>query len=285
MDEANESSSTHALSHSEIEITSRDLNNNDLHKQTPIDENLTLMDEDPIESSTNKGKSPETQTATQTNIPEQIEITVLNDIFKNKSQDLNKVHKGFIPNDSFKPEMTNNEIINLLKTLFLNDANAYKFEINSTSTYKYFTIYFGTHDSLNQYIEKSPNGLQKIKIYELTNTAINTLIERKFEHLDQAVIKIMDIPFNYDTSMLLKHLVTKTGSNIIEHKEIKKSPRKIPNRNRQGRPIFIKPAYKQLIVRFDQQSAFDYFMQENYWSLEIENFVIKITEKSLKKDL
>ncbi|UZO13578.1 uncharacterized protein OCT59_005075 [Rhizophagus irregularis] len=84
----------------------------------------------------------------------------------------------------------------------------------------------------------------------------------------------MDIPFNYDTSMLLKHLVTKTGSNIIEHKEIKKSPRKIPNRNRQGRPIFIKPAYKQLIVRFDQQSAFDYFMQENYWSLEIENFVI-----------
>ncbi|CAG8743480.1 uncharacterized protein OCT59_005076 [Rhizophagus irregularis] len=114
MDEANESSSTHALSHSEIEITSRDLNNNDLHKQTPIDENLTLMDEDPIESSTNKGKSPETQTATQTNIPEQIEITVLNDIFKNKSQDLNKVHKGFIPNDSFKPEMTNNEIINLL---------------------------------------------------------------------------------------------------------------------------------------------------------------------------
>ncbi|EXX66380.1 hypothetical protein RirG_124330 [Rhizophagus irregularis DAOM 197198w] len=86
----------------------------------------------------------------------------------------------------------------------------------------------------------------------------------------------MDIPFNYDTSMLLKHLVTKTGSNIIEHKEIKKSPRKIPNRNRQGRPIFIKPAYKQLIVRFDQQSAFDYFMQENYWSLEIENFVVRI---------
>ncbi|GBC11029.1 uncharacterized protein OCT59_025792 [Rhizophagus irregularis] len=86
----------------------------------------------------------------------------------------------------------------------------------------------------------------------------------------------MDIPYNYDTSMLIKHLAIKTGSNIIDHKEIKKPPRKISNRSTRGRPIFIKPAYKQLIVRFDKQAAYDYFMNENYWSLEIENFVVRI---------
>ncbi|PKK70923.1 hypothetical protein RhiirC2_779062 [Rhizophagus irregularis] len=86
----------------------------------------------------------------------------------------------------------------------------------------------------------------------------------------------MDIPYNYDTSMLIKHLTVKTGSTILDHKEIKKPPRKIPNRNNNGHPTFIKPAYKQLRVQFDKQSAYAYFMKENYWSLEIENFVVRI---------
>ncbi|PKB98232.1 hypothetical protein RhiirA5_431702 [Rhizophagus irregularis] len=41
----------------------------------------------------------------------------------------------------------------------------------------------------------------------------------------------MDIPYNYDTSMLIKHLAVKTGSTILDHKKIKKPPRKIPNCN------------------------------------------------------
>ncbi|PKY60378.1 hypothetical protein RhiirA4_431088 [Rhizophagus irregularis] len=273
MDEATESSSTHIASHSEIEVTSRDQQEKDVHTQAPITENITFMDEDPIEPNTNKGKSPDTQTATQTNTPKPLEITVLNDIFKKSPQDSNKAHKGFIPRDSFLPNLSNNEIINILKTSFIKDSNAFRFEVNTTSTYRYFTIFFRTRDSLNHYIENSPDNIKQIKIYELTNTAINTLIERKFANLDQAVIKIMDIPYNYDTSMLIKHLAVKTGSNVIDHKEIKKPPRKLPNRNNGGRPIFIKPAYKQLIVHFDKQSAYDYFMKENYWSLEIENFV------------
>ncbi|PKY53512.1 hypothetical protein RhiirA4_471777 [Rhizophagus irregularis] len=276
MDEPIEPSSSQSLAHSEMEVTSRDSQEKDVHTQTPITENITFMDEDPPEANTNKGKSPETQTATQTNIPKPIEITVLNDIFKSSTHDYNKAHKGFIPRDSFQPNLSNNEIINVLKTSFINDSNAFRFEVNTTSTYKYFTIYFRTRDSLNHYIEKSPDGLKQIKIYELTNTAINTLLVRKFANLDQAVIKIMDIPYSYDTSMLIKHLAVKTGSNVIDHKEVKKPPRKIPNRNNDRRPIFIKPAYKQLIVRFDKQSAYNYFMKENYWSLEIENFVVRI---------
>ncbi|PKB99821.1 hypothetical protein RhiirA5_505521 [Rhizophagus irregularis] len=272
-------SSVPTLPETETEVTSRDSSKdieNDVHTQTPITENLTFMDEDPKEINTNKGKSPEVQTATQTNPPKSIEITVLNDIFNNTTQVSNKAHKGFIPRDSFKPNLTNNEIINLLKTSFLNDSNAYKFEVNTTSTYRYFTIFFKTRDSLNQYIENSPENLKPIKIYELTNTAINVLIERKLLTMDQAVIKIMDIPYNYDTSILIKHLALKTNSNVIDHKEIKKPPRKIPNRNNHGCPFLIKPAYKQLIVQFDKKSAYDYFMEENYWCLEIENFVVRI---------
>ncbi|PKY17516.1 hypothetical protein RhiirB3_487803 [Rhizophagus irregularis] len=276
MEEASSSSPTHALSHSEIELTSRDLQEKDIHTQTPITDTLTNMDVDPIITNTDKGKSPETQSATQTNTPNPLQITVLTDIFEQTPQVSNKAHKGFIPRDSFPPKLSNNEIINLIKTSFIKDSNAFRFEVNTTSTYRYFTIYFRTRDSLDQYIAKSPDNLKHVKVYELTNEAINTLIEQKFSNLDQAVIKIMDIPYNYDTSMLIKHLAIKTGSNIVDHKEIKKPPRKIPNRNNRGRPIFIKPAYKQLIVQFDKQAAYDYFMKENYWSLEIENFVVRI---------
>ncbi|GBC52808.1 uncharacterized protein OCT59_028609 [Rhizophagus irregularis] len=276
MEEATTSSPTHALSHNEIELTSRDSHEQDVHTQTPITDKLTNMDVDPIDTNTDKGKSPETQSATQTNTPNPLHITVLTDIFTHTPQVSNKVHKGFIPRDSFQSKLSNNDIINLIKTSFIKDSNAFRFDVNTTSTYRYFTIHFRTRDSLDQYIANSPDNLKNIKIYELTNEAINTLIEQKFSNLDQAVIKIMDIPYNYDTSMLIKHLAAKTGSNIIEHKEIKKPPRKIPNRNNRGRPIFIKPAYKQLIVQFDKQAAYDYFMKENYWSLEIENFVVRI---------
>ncbi|CAG8750970.1 14648_t:CDS:2, partial [Rhizophagus irregularis] len=99
MEEASSTSPTHILSHSELEITSRDSQENDIHTQTPITENLTFMDEDPKEINTNKGKSPEVQTATQTNPPKSIEITVLNDIFNNTTQVSYKAHKGFIPRD------------------------------------------------------------------------------------------------------------------------------------------------------------------------------------------
>ncbi|CAG8773092.1 14651_t:CDS:1, partial [Rhizophagus irregularis] len=69
MEEALSTSPTHILSHSEIELTSRDLQENDIHTQTPITENLTFMEEDPIEPNPDKGKSPETQSATQINTP------------------------------------------------------------------------------------------------------------------------------------------------------------------------------------------------------------------------
>ncbi|CAG8696195.1 9924_t:CDS:2 [Rhizophagus irregularis] len=86
MEEALSSSPTHALSHSEIELTSRDLHEQDIHTQTPIIDKLTNMDVDPINTNTNKGKSPETQSATQTNIPNPLQITVLTDIFAQTPQ-------------------------------------------------------------------------------------------------------------------------------------------------------------------------------------------------------
>ncbi|PKY54423.1 hypothetical protein RhiirA4_426770 [Rhizophagus irregularis] len=257
------------------EGVSHDNNSNDQPIQIPINiqiEKSTFMDEDRNESNPDKGKSVDTQTNTLKDLPNPIEITVLDDLFKQSPPDSNKAHKGFIPRDSFLPDLTNNDIINLLKSAFINDSNAFKFEVNVLSTYRYFTILFRTRDSLYQYIEKSPTELKNIKIYELTNNAINTLIEQKFKNLDNAVIQIMDIPYNYDTKMLLKHLANKTKSAIIDHKELKKPPRRLPRRNNQGKPIFINPTYKQLIVRFQKNTAFDYFMREEYWSLEIENF-------------
>ncbi|GBC11030.1 uncharacterized protein OCT59_025791 [Rhizophagus irregularis] len=149
MEEASSSSPAHALSHSEIELTSRDLHEKDIHTQTPITEILTNMDVDPIITNTDKGKSLETQSATQTNTPNPLQITVLTDIFEQTPQVSNKAHKGFIPRDSFPPKLSNNEIINLIKTSFIKDSNAFRFDVNTTSTYRYFTIYFRTRDSLD----------------------------------------------------------------------------------------------------------------------------------------
>ncbi|POG63192.1 hypothetical protein GLOIN_2v1784347 [Rhizophagus irregularis DAOM 181602=DAOM 197198] len=56
IEEASSTSPTHILSHSEIELTSRDSQENDIHTQTPITENLTFMEEDPIEPNPDKGK-------------------------------------------------------------------------------------------------------------------------------------------------------------------------------------------------------------------------------------
>ncbi|PKY51826.1 hypothetical protein RhiirA4_469089 [Rhizophagus irregularis] len=276
MEDITATTSNHALSHSENDISSRDPKEKDLQTQTPITphvEESTFMDEDPIETNPNKGKSIDQQTNTQNN---SIKIMELNDLFESTTQNSNKVYKGFIPRDSFQLDLTNNDIINLLKSAFINDTNAFRFECNSLSTYRYFTIIFRTRDSLDQYIRDSPPSLKNVKIYELTNNAINTLIEQKFNNLDNAVIKILDIPYQYDIKMLLKHLANKTKSAILDHKEIKKPPRKLPNRNRQGKPIFINLTYKQLLVRFQKQSAFDYFMQGDHWNLEIENFLIRI---------
>ncbi|PKC06209.1 hypothetical protein RhiirA5_419893 [Rhizophagus irregularis] len=82
MEEASSSSPIHVLSHSEIELTSRDLQEKDFHTQTPITDKLTNMDVDPIVTNTDKGKLPETQSATQIESPNPLQITVLTDIFK-----------------------------------------------------------------------------------------------------------------------------------------------------------------------------------------------------------
>ncbi|CAG8723209.1 3500_t:CDS:2, partial [Rhizophagus irregularis] len=170
MEEVIATSSIHDLSHNEIELTSHDSLKNDTHTQTPINENLTNVEEDPSKPNPDKGKSSESQTATQTNLPNAIPMTVLTDIFTQTSQASNKAHKGFIPRDSFKPALSNNEIINLLKTAFIRDSNAFKFESNTTSTYKYFTIYFRTRDSLNHYIEKSPDDLKQARRHNSKTT-------------------------------------------------------------------------------------------------------------------
>ncbi|PKC03779.1 hypothetical protein RhiirA5_423250, partial [Rhizophagus irregularis] len=272
-------SSTHVLSNSESDISSRDHNESTTTVQTPIItsiEKSTFMEEDQTNANPDKGKLPDQQTNTQQDLPNSIKIVTLNDLFEKQPRISNKAYKGFILRDSFQPDLSNNDIVILLKTAFINDSNAFRFDDNVLSTYRYFTIFFRTCDSLDQYIKNSPQSLKNIKIYELTNMSINTLIEQKFKNLDSAVIKVMDIPYNYDTKMLLKHLANKTKSAILDHKEIKKPPKRIPGRNRQGKPNFVNPSYKQLIVRFQKQSGYDYFMQENYWNMEIENFIIRI---------
>lgn len=59
----------------------------------------------------------------------------------------------FILQDSFQKNLSNNEIINIIKLALINDSNAFKFNVNNLSIYQYFTIHFRTYDSLDSYLK------------------------------------------------------------------------------------------------------------------------------------
>ncbi|PKC50992.1 hypothetical protein RhiirA1_484814 [Rhizophagus irregularis] len=111
-------------------------------------------------------------------------------------------------------------------------------------TFKFYMISVSTKDKLSYLIKTSPPELQNVKIYEYTQQNIDTLIECKLQLQDNTIIKILDIPINYDVTLLIKQITNATGKRIATYKEIRKPPQKIQNRNKNDKPIFIKLSYK-----------------------------------------
>ncbi|PKC59980.1 hypothetical protein RhiirA1_540145 [Rhizophagus irregularis] len=94
---------------------------------------ITFIDKDLIETNINKGKSPANTSNTFDIQQNNNNITVIANLFEQLAQLPNKLHKAFILQDSFQKNLSNNEIINIIKLAFINDSNAFKFNVNNLS--------------------------------------------------------------------------------------------------------------------------------------------------------
>ncbi|RGB24415.1 hypothetical protein C1646_773145, partial [Rhizophagus diaphanus] len=258
-----------------INVNTNNQQSNDSPNLTEPTPNNMEIDNQTSQTS-NKGKSTEDNTQSQNPTADNDGIKILHNIFSTNNKETPTIHEAFIPRDSFKSELTRHDIIDIIKNAFITEHNAITFNFRSTATFQYIIIGFKLRDSLERYIKESPKQLRNIKIYELNKENINTLIDYKFQSQDNSVVKILDIPYDYDNKLIIKHLANTTGVGIVQYSEVKKPAKRFNNRKPDGKPIYIKPPYKQLIVHFQSQNGVEYIYKNDYWSLEIENFSIQI---------
>ncbi|EXX64955.1 hypothetical protein RirG_137940 [Rhizophagus irregularis DAOM 197198w] len=212
----------------------------------------------------------EGSTSINGNPPPMEEIPMIDNIFSASNTQTQTSFEGFIPRDSFPPKLTDKEILQKLNTIFIGDKEFIKVRSLKKMTFKFYMISVSTKEKLSHLIKTSPPTLPNVKIYEYTQHNIDTLIERKLQLQDDTIIKILDIPVNYDVTLLIKQITDATGKRITTYKETKKPPQRIQNRNKNDKPIFIKPIYKQLIISFEDKAAADYLLEQD-WCLAIED--------------
>ncbi|PKC61207.1 hypothetical protein RhiirA1_394790 [Rhizophagus irregularis] len=217
----------------------------------------------------------EGSTSINGNPPPMEEIPMIDNIFSASNTQTQTSFEGFIPRDSFPPKLTDKEILQKLNTIFIGDKEFIKVRSLKKMTFKFYMISVSTKEKLSHLIKTSPPTLPNVKIYEYTQHNIDTLIERKLQLQDDTIIKILDIPVNYDVTLLIKQITDATGKRITTYKETKKPPQRIQNRNKNDKPIFIKPIYKQLIISFEDKAAADYLLEQD-WCLAIEDSVARI---------
>ncbi|POG64758.1 hypothetical protein GLOIN_2v1483666 [Rhizophagus irregularis DAOM 181602=DAOM 197198] len=157
------------------------------------------------------------------------EIPMIDNIFSASNTQVQTSFEGFIPRDSFPPKLTDKEILQKLNTIFVRDKDFIKVRSLKKMMFKFYMISVSTKEKLSHLIKTSPPTLPNVKIYEYTQQNIDTLIERKLQLQDDTIIKILDIPINYDATLLIKQITDATGKRITTYKEIKKPPQKIQN--------------------------------------------------------
>ncbi|PKB93681.1 hypothetical protein RhiirA5_440616, partial [Rhizophagus irregularis] len=128
------------------------------------------------------------------------EIPMIDNIFSASNTQIQTSFEGFIPRDSFPPKLTDKEILQKLNTIFVGDKDFIKVRSLKKMTFKFYMISVSTKEKLSHLIKTSPPTLPNVKIYEYTQQNIDTLIERKLQLQDDTIIKILDIPINYDVT-------------------------------------------------------------------------------------
>ncbi|PKC02791.1 hypothetical protein RhiirA5_424736 [Rhizophagus irregularis] len=263
-----EFSSPHALS-SEHDISSHDISNE--KRDAPITNEQDAMSIDHPDELLDQNK-------TNTANPNTDGSAAIN----NSTRAIT-TYEVFIPRDSFNKEKSNNEILDQIKNAFVNDKSAIKFKIHTSMTYTYFVITLTSQETFIRLTTKPITNLNNIKTYELTQQNIESRAFKIFKPQDDNILRVLDVPFNYDVKLLVSHIATTTGKIIVTYKVLKKRPREIRNRFN-NKKIFINPQYKLVIIKFDSNGALQYLMDKDMWGILIEDFLVRIVPGNMQCD-
>jgi hypothetical protein len=193
--------------------------------------------------------------------------------------------------------MSNEEIINNIQSAFNKEYNFKKVYIKNYISCIFFIIQFTTEETKKEYIQKT-HPILKTPIYNYETHIVDEYVKNLFESQDANVIKVLDVPYNYDIKLLIQKLANVTKKAIKSYKELKKQPRNYNNRGNQQRNARINPSsqnrrnnrynqshnqnnqkspkYKKVIVKFEDKSAVDYILSKSEWGITIEDFFVRI---------
>ncbi|RIA91127.1 hypothetical protein C1645_737317 [Glomus cerebriforme] len=126
------------------------------------------------------------------------------------------------------------------------------------------------------------NGLQ-VKFYNYENTYIDQIIIPLLEERYNKTIKIVDIPTHIDNSLIIETISKNIGPviNAVEPKPYKpRIPNNQPNNSNTRKPH--QSFFKQLKIEFENYNTIQKILNEDIWSIKIEDFCIQILPAEIK---
>jgi hypothetical protein len=201
-------------------ITMESRDNIEVDQITPIEIEQILNNEQG-EGSTNsnpKGKSTDNND----------EIVAISLNITELQTHVNEKYLGFIPRAHFPATLSNKDLKLQINNIFVKEStNFIGSHLITHGNLDFIIIHFKNETTLKKYNEKADKDLNIIiEIYNEEN--INRYIKNICDQTNNNIIKIIDIPINYDSSTLAQHVANITGQKIKEITELTQ----IPNNNR-----------------------------------------------------
>jgi hypothetical protein len=193
-------------------------------------------------------------------------------------------YKAFIPQDNFSSKLSHKEIEKNIRNALVSEHSFTKLVCKSQSSYDFFVLTFDTKEKKEEYVNK---GIKNIceKLYNYDQTSFNNYIKLKLKNQDTYIIKIVDVPTNFDSSIVINHLINITGKKVKSYHDHIKSPNQPPNQTgRQQRFKLRYPKFKQIWVYFEDNKALEYIYKEDIWSMSIESFIVRIIPSNTKHE-
>jgi hypothetical protein len=191
-------------------------------------------------------------------------------------------YKAFIPRDNFSSKLSHKEIEKNIRNALVSEHSFTKLVCMSQSSYDFFVLTFNTKENKEEYINK---GIKNIceKLYNYDQTSFNNYIRLKLKNQDTYIIKIVDVPMNFDSSIVINHLTNITGKKVKSyHDHIKSHPPNQTGRQQKYKPRY--PKFKQIWVYFEDNKALEYIYKEDIWSMSIESFIVRIIPGNTKHE-
>ncbi|CAB5184948.1 hypothetical protein RhiirA5_423575 [Rhizophagus irregularis] len=197
-----------------------------------------------------------------------------------------EIFSVFIPRDSFPNEDTNLEIRKKIRDAFsnhINDILRIRWEKHQYLTV--FIIEFSSKIVFEKYVTKR-HLILNAPIFKYDSLNIETYIQRGVELQAKNSVKLTDVPIFYETEALIKNIINITGKEIKNYHsnetkllrnyefDMKRHRQNHVNR-RNDRFAPKQPQYKTIYIEFRTEAGAK-FLLERGWSLNIEDFNIKI---------